>query len=169
MEFHGASPPPFAASLFSPVSVTLSPPFGSGARTTRHARSHNSEGHGFDHRPCLQNHSFCKPSLFSLLWLRQQFLARPPPHRCPLIPSLGLGLLELTGKSWRMGGASSLALQGLEPADIAALGWAPDSHMWERYARDPQVQRQRAIARGVLMQPPRPVASAAEVAAPRHY
>jgi hypothetical protein len=82
----------------------------------------------------------------------------------------GLGSLELTGKSWRMGGASSLALQGLEPADIAALGWAADSHMWERYARDPQVQRQRAIARGALMQPSRsrPVAAAAaEVPEPR--
>jgi hypothetical protein len=78
-----------------------------------------------------------------------------------------LGPLELTGESWRMGGASSLALQCLEPADIAALGWAAGSHMWERYARDPQVQRQRAIVRGALMQPSRPSAAAAAAAAPQ--
>ena len=49
----------------------------------------------------------------------------------------GLGAIHLTGKSWRMGGASTLAIQGAEPADIAALGWTPNSHQWARYGRDP--------------------------------
>jgi len=65
----------------------------------------------------------------------------------------GLGVIRLTGKSWRRGGASTLAMLGYEAGDIAALGWTPDSHQWKRYASDPLVRRQRAIARGGLMQP----------------
>jgi integrase len=68
----------------------------------------------------------------------------------------GLGDISYYGKSLRQGGASTLAVQGYSPADIAALGWSPDSKMWELYARDPAVQRQRAIARGDLMQPSLP-------------
>jgi hypothetical protein len=71
----------------------------------------------------------------------------------------GLGIARFQGKSLRQGGASTLAARGVAAADIAALGWAPGSNMWEHYARDPQVQRQRAIALGQLMQPiepPRP-------------
>jgi hypothetical protein len=79
----------------------------------------------------------------------------------------GLGRAHFTGKSWRMGGASTLAIQGLDPADIAALGWAPDSSMWERYARDPAVQRQRAVARGDLMDPRRVPAERPPIAARR--
>ena len=65
----------------------------------------------------------------------------------------GLGKFTYYGKSLRQGGASSLAVQGYSPGDIAALGWAPNSSMWEIYARDPAVQRQRALSRGSLMQP----------------
>ena len=65
----------------------------------------------------------------------------------------GLGPVHFTGKSWRRGGASTLSALGYEAGDIAALGWAADSKMWERYANDPQVRRQRAIVRGRLMQP----------------
>jgi hypothetical protein len=65
----------------------------------------------------------------------------------------GLGIVRFQGKSLRQGGASTLAARGVAAADIAALGWAPGSAMWEHYARDPQVQRQRAIALGKLMQP----------------
>ena len=68
----------------------------------------------------------------------------------------GLGKFTFYGKSLRQGGASSLAVQGHSPGDIAALGWAPDSKMWEIYARDPAVQRQRALSRSGLMQPPLP-------------
>ncbi|RYF22272.1 MAG: hypothetical protein EOO77_04425 [Oxalobacteraceae bacterium] len=65
----------------------------------------------------------------------------------------GLGMVRYQGKSLRQGGASTLAVQGVAAADIAALGWAPGSAMWEHYARDPQVRRQRAISLGKLMQP----------------
>ena len=37
-----------------------------------------------------------------------------------------------------------LALHGLPDTDIAALGWAPGSEMWQLYANDPAVQRARA-------------------------
>lgn len=58
----------------------------------------------------------------------------------------GLGPINYTGKSLRRGGASTLALHGLPAADIAALGWAPGSDMWQLYANDPSVQRARAAA-----------------------
>ena len=76
----------------------------------------------------------------------------------------GLGDIRLTGKSWRMGGASTLAIQGYDAADIAALGWAPESAQWQRYARDPQAVRQHALARSTLMQPRSPAAGAAAAA-----
>ncbi|MGI8485845.1 MAG: hypothetical protein ACR2OU_16500 [Thermomicrobiales bacterium] len=66
----------------------------------------------------------------------------------------GLGEIRLTGKSLRRGGASTLSMQGYEGADIAALGWAPNSDVWQRYANDPLVQRQRSIARANLMDTP---------------
>lgn len=71
----------------------------------------------------------------------------------------GLGKARLTGKSLRQGGASTLAVQGRDEADIAALGWAPGSAAWKIYARDPQAQRQRAIQLSAQMQaalPPLP-------------
>jgi hypothetical protein len=55
----------------------------------------------------------------------------------------GLGEIAYTGKSFRRGGASTLALHGLPDTDIAALGWAPGSEMWQLYANDPAVQRAR--------------------------
>lgn len=67
----------------------------------------------------------------------------------------GLGAVTYTGKSWRRGGAATLASLGYDEADIAALGWAVGSKMWERYADDPQARRQRAIVRGGLMEPER--------------
>jgi hypothetical protein len=67
----------------------------------------------------------------------------------------GLGPVTYTGKSWRQGGAGTLAALGYDEGDIAALGWAPDSKMWERYAHNPQVRRQRAIMRARLMEPER--------------
>lgn len=57
----------------------------------------------------------------------------------------GLGHINYTGKSFRRGGASSLALRGLNDEDIAAIGWAPGSTMWRLYADDPAVQLARAI------------------------
>lgn len=63
-----------------------------------------------------------------------------------------LGAVAYYGKSLRQGGAGTLAAQGVDAADIAALGWAPNSAMWARYARDPQVQRLHAVARADLMQ-----------------
>jgi hypothetical protein len=71
----------------------------------------------------------------------------------------GLGTVRLTGKSLRQGGASTLAVQGRDEADIAALGWATGSSAWQIYARDPQAQRQRAIQLSTQMQaalPPLP-------------
>jgi len=71
----------------------------------------------------------------------------------------GLGEVRFTGKSLRQGGASTLAVQGRDEADIAALGWAPGSSSWRVYARDPQAQRQRAIQLAAQMQevlPPQP-------------
>ena len=67
----------------------------------------------------------------------------------------GLGQVRYTGKSWRRGGAATLAALGYDAAAIAALGWAEDSAMWERYVRDPQVRRVRAVVRGGLMEPGR--------------
>jgi len=68
----------------------------------------------------------------------------------------GLGDVVYSGKSWRRGGAGTLSALGYDEGDIAALGWAANSHMWERYASDPQVRRQRAIMRGGMMEPVRP-------------
>lgn len=64
----------------------------------------------------------------------------------------GLGKVRFTGKSWRRGGASTLAIQGYTPEVIASLGWATGSESWKKYANDPIVQRQRAIALSQQMQ-----------------
>jgi hypothetical protein len=76
----------------------------------------------------------------------------------------GLGPVTFTGKSWRRGGAGTLAALGYDEAEIAALGWAVGSQQWERYSNDPQVRRQRAIQRGALMEPVRPRDEAAAAA-----
>jgi integrase len=68
----------------------------------------------------------------------------------------GLGLVHYTGKSWRRGGAGTLAALGYDEVDIAALGWSVGSRQWETYSNDPQVRRQRAILRGAMMEPGRP-------------
>ena len=67
------------------------------------------------------------------------------------VAKAGLGVVHLTGRSLRQGGASTLAVQGRSEADIAALGWAPGSSAWQVYARDPQVQRQLAVQRSRQM------------------
>lgn len=59
---------------------------------------------------------------------------------------VGLGHLYFTGKCARRGGASTLAMQGIDAADIAAQGWSLDSSQWKTYADDPAVQLQRQIA-----------------------
>ena len=59
---------------------------------------------------------------------------------------VGLGHLFLTGKCARRGGASTLAMQGIDAEDIAAQGWSLDSSQWKTYADDPAVQLQRQIA-----------------------
>jgi hypothetical protein len=67
----------------------------------------------------------------------------------------GLGTIHYSGKAWRRGGAATLAALGYDAAAIAALGWAEDSAMWERYVQDPGVRRARALMRGTLMEPGR--------------
>ena len=69
----------------------------------------------------------------------------------------GLGPASFTGKSLRQGGASTLAVMGVEEEAIAALGWAPGSNMWKHYVRgDPQAVRQMNLQRSAHMQPERP-------------
>lgn len=58
----------------------------------------------------------------------------------------GLGRIRYTGKSFRRGGASTLAVHGVAAEDIAAIGWAPGSDMWRLYADDPAVRMARAVA-----------------------
>lgn len=77
---------------------------------------------------------------------------RPPASSFALMQYLqrrhaaaGLGAVLLTGKSLRRGGASTLAAQGVDEQQIAQLGWTAGSTVWQRYANDPAVQRQRAI------------------------
>lgn len=66
----------------------------------------------------------------------------------------GLGPAYFTGKSLRQGGASTLAILGVDQASMAALGWAPGSLMAEHYARgDPEAVRQMALHRAGHMQP----------------
>lgn len=60
--------------------------------------------------------------------------------------AVGLGHIFFTGKCARRGGASTLAMQGIDAEDIAAQGWTLDSSQWKRYADDPAVQLQRQIA-----------------------
>jgi hypothetical protein len=81
--------------------------------------------------------------------------------------SSNLGHIKFTGKSFRQGGASTLAIQGYGPEEIAALGWAPGSKSWEIYANDPQVQRQRAIALSSQMQKSIPRLNACGPSTPR--
>jgi hypothetical protein len=59
---------------------------------------------------------------------------------------VGLGHLFFTGKCARRGGASTLAMQGIDAEDIAAQGWSLDSAQWKTYADDPAVKLQRQIA-----------------------
>jgi hypothetical protein len=73
----------------------------------------------------------------------------------------GFGQVYLTGKCFRRGGASTLAAQGIDAADIASLGWAPNSPMWQVYANDPAVQLYRALALGQRMQVELPSPTAA--------
>lgn len=72
---------------------------------------------------------------------------------------------RFTGKSMRRGGASTLAMQGLDANAIAAQGWAVGSRQWETYANDPEAQLQRAIQINRLMQLPSPGTGAAAAAA----
>jgi hypothetical protein len=62
------------------------------------------------------------------------------------LPELGFPEMEnLTGKTFRIGGASTLAALGAPAEDIRALGgWAPSSDMWKQYASAAS-QRQRAL------------------------
>lgn len=64
----------------------------------------------------------------------------------------GLGEVHFTGKCFRKGGASTLAAQGIDAADIASLGWAPNSPMWQVYADDPAVKLHRALQLSSRMQ-----------------
>ena len=70
-----------------------------------------------------------------------------------------------TGKCLRSGGAGTLAMQGAPGADIAALGWAPDSNQWEVYASDPRVQHARRVVMNRLMQHRSPSSGEATAAA----
>jgi hypothetical protein len=84
-------------------------------------------------------------------------------HVATTLPPL---VSRYTGKCLRRGGTSTLAARGVARADIAALGWAPNSHMWELYANDPGVQHARRVVIGRLMQLPSPSAGDADSAAP---
>lgn len=60
------------------------------------------------------------------------------------LPRIGQSSFTLTGKSFRRGGASSLALLGVPAEDIARAGWAAHSSAWqEYYAASPEVRRAR--------------------------
>lgn len=68
-------------------------------------------------------------------------------HARRSLARIGHSQLHITPKSFRRGGASTLAAAGVTADDIAKLGWAPGSRVWEsHYANDPQVQRARAFA-----------------------
>ena len=57
------------------------------------------------------------------------------------------------GRSFRRGAASTLSAMGADDADIAALGWAPNSTVGRsHYANDPGVQRARALAINAQME-----------------
>lgn len=52
---------------------------------------------------------------------------------------------HLTGKAFRIGGASSLAAVGAPAVDISAMGgWAPSANTWKRYASE-AAHRDRAL------------------------
>lgn len=73
----------------------------------------------------------------------------------------GFGDVRFTGKCFRRGGSSTLAAQGIDAADIASLGWAPNSPMWKIYANDPAVILHRALAIAGRMQVDLPPAAKA--------
>ena len=61
--------------------------------------------------------------------------------------------LHITARSFRRGGASTLSEIGATDADIARLGWAPDSTVGRTvYANDARVQRARALAINAQME-----------------
>jgi len=54
---------------------------------------------------------------------------------------------QISGRSFRQGGASELSAMGLDDEEIARFGWAAGSTVGrEVYARNPAVQRSRAFA-----------------------
>ena len=60
---------------------------------------------------------------------------------------------QITARSFRRGGASTLSGIGATDADIARLGWAPASTVGRSvYANDPRVQRSRALAINAQME-----------------
>jgi hypothetical protein len=69
--------------------------------------------------------------------------------------AMGQGALasQITPRSFRRGGASTLSEIGATDADIARLGWAPGSTVGRVvYANDPQVERARALAMNAQME-----------------
>jgi hypothetical protein len=66
-------------------------------------------------------------------------------RRC--LALIGHGDGYFTGRSLRKGGASTLSAQGVAAADIAAVGWANGSNVWQaHYANHPEVRRERQLA-----------------------
>jgi len=60
---------------------------------------------------------------------------------------------NLTARSFRRGGASTLSATGVDDADIARLGWATSSTVGRtHYANDPRVQRARALTINAQME-----------------
>ena len=80
------------------------------------------------------------------------------------LKAIGIVGLDISGKSMRRGGASTLAAQGVPAEQIAAQGWAPGSHMWSLYANDPEVQRMRRYFINAQMQGPAVAAGAGAAA-----
>ena len=68
--------------------------------------------------------------------------------------AIGRGDMNVTGKCFRKGGASTLAALGVPAADIVnAGGWASGSSVWrEHYAHFPDVKRARAVQINAQMQ-----------------
>lgn len=70
------------------------------------------------------------------------------------LKAIGRGSMTVTGRSFRKGGASTLAALGVPAADIVnAGGWANGSSVWrEHYAHFPDVKRARAVQVNAQMQ-----------------
>ncbi|HVT62075.1 MAG TPA: hypothetical protein VHD33_01120 [Legionellaceae bacterium] len=67
-------------------------------------------------------------------------------HLGKKLKELGYSDFSLSGKSFRRGGASSLALLGIPASDIAQAGWSHNSSAWQQYyANHPEVQQARAV------------------------